>query len=94
MKTATLLKTIEKPNNPGAEQAIYTLSEPLQGHTTVLVSAIPGIIRSVSLEPETYIFGFDVAADEVVEWGELDGSFRGEMNHAKALDGAGYEVTK
>lgn len=41
--------------------------------------------------PETYIF----AADEdgkIVRWTELDGSFRGELDHEKALRGAGYEV--
>ncbi len=41
--------------------------------------------------PETYIFpGNDKG--EIVDYGELGGSFRGELNHAKALSNAGYSI--
>lgn len=40
---------------------------------------------------ETYIFPCD-AAGKVADWGELDGSYRGGSDHAKALRRAGYEV--
>lgn len=42
--------------------------------------------------PETYIFGADYKG-EVVNWGELPGSFRGGLDHDAALSGADYEVT-
>lgn len=42
--------------------------------------------------PETYIFPSD-ADGNVLDWGELDGSYRGGLDHAEALRGAGYEVT-
>ena len=41
--------------------------------------------------PETYIFSSD-AEGEVLSWGELEGSFKGAKDHARALKGAGYEV--
>ncbi len=40
--------------------------------------------------PETYIFPADETG-KVLDWGELDGSFRGSLDHARALANAGYE---
>lgn len=42
---------------------------------------------------ETYIFAAD-STGEVLGWGELDGSFRGAIDHEQALNGAGYSVCK
>jgi len=42
---------------------------------------------------ETYIFPA-TPEGEVADWGELDGSFQGCVNHALALQGAGYSVTE
>lgn len=41
--------------------------------------------------PETYLFPANEAG-EVIDWGELDGSYRGGFDHEAALTGAGYEV--
>lgn len=41
--------------------------------------------------PETYIFPASEAG-EIVNWGKLDGSVKGCLDHAEALRGAGYEV--
>ena len=41
--------------------------------------------------PETHIFPADKEG-EVISWLELKGSFRGELNHERALQNAGYEV--
>lgn len=43
--------------------------------------------------PETYIFPAN-RAGEVLSWGELDGSFRGGLDHEKALTNAGYSISK
>lgn len=52
----------------------------------VIVSAV-----SVLGEPETYIF--EATSDgKVAHWGELEGSFRGALNHTLALENAGYDV--
>lgn len=41
---------------------------------------------------ETYIFPA-TPDGEIDDWGELPGSFKGEQDHDKALERAGYEVT-
>lgn len=70
------------------EAKLYHLSEPLAGHQWVIVSATVAF----SSGPETYIFGATPEGD-VFNWGELPGSYRGGLDHAEALRGAGYEVT-
>lgn len=42
--------------------------------------------------PETCIFPCDADGD-VTDWGELDGSYRGGLDHEAALESAGYEVS-
>jgi hypothetical protein len=65
---------------------LYRLDPPLEGNEFVAVSA------TVAYRwPETYIFPADESGN-VLDWGELDGSFRGALDHAAALEGAGYEV--
>lgn len=41
--------------------------------------------------PETYIFPAD-SEGNVTDFSELPGSYRGGLNHKKALRGAGYEM--
>jgi hypothetical protein len=43
---------------------------------------------------ETYIFPAKRTGDtfDVADWGELEGSFKGSLDHEKALLGAGYRV--
>lgn len=41
--------------------------------------------------PETYIFPSNAAGD-VISYSELDGSYRGGLDHKQALENAGYEV--
>lgn len=89
MKTATLVKQL--PGFTGSAH-LYRLSEPLthdngQSFDHVIVSAT---VASFS-GPVTYIFGADESG-KVLDWGELDGSFRGDLDHAQALRNAGYEV--
>lgn len=65
---------------------LYRLDPPLDGHEYVVVSA-----ATVMGEPETYIFPSD-ADGNVTSWGELDGSFKGALDHQAALRGAGYDL--
>jgi len=83
-KTYTFVK--ELPGWAG-DARLYRLSEPLEGHEYVVVSATDVVFSG----PETYIFASD-ADGEVTNWGELDGSFRGAKDHEAALAGAGYAV--
>lgn len=66
----------------------YELSEPLGGFTHVVVSAA----TVMHTGPETYIFGADPGTLKVADWCELEGSYRGGLDHEEALRSAGYEV--
>lgn len=88
MKTATKVKDLVG-KRADIRAAVYHLSEPLDGHTYVRVSAVDAPFSG----PETYIFGSDEDG-EVVDWGELEGSFCGGMNHEKALRNAGYTLLR
>ena len=85
-KTATLIAN--KPWERG-EYRLYRLSEPLEGHELVLVSAIR-IAFDTGL-PETYIFPSSEAGT-ITNWSDLPGSIQGVYDHAQALAGAGYEL--
>lgn len=74
-------------NGPMTTADLYKLSHPLDGHDHVVVSATMILMT----EPETYIFGADPKG-EIVDWTDLDGSFKGAMDHAQALSNAGYEI--
>ncbi len=53
------------------------------------------VVVSATVAPysgaETYIFPSN-AEGEITSWGELDGSFRGALDHAEALANADYKV--
>ena len=91
MGTATFVKQ----RNGTGDGRVYRLDPPMvaesgTAHQYVWVSAVD----SFAHEPthETYIFPSD-AEGNVVDWCEQEGSFQGGCDHAKALAGAGYEVT-
>ncbi|MBT2587920.1 hypothetical protein [Arthrobacter sp. ISL-95] len=90
MSTRTLLKSAtqihKRLGDFRGDARLYKLSEPLDSHDHVVVSGINN-----EWGAETYIFGADESG-EVASWGELSGSFRGYVDHAEALRGAGYEV--
>lgn len=89
-----------KNKNWQGDARLYKLSEPIpygdclwddeaeeQKTEFVVVSANTVMYSG----PETYIFPTNEDG-EVLSWLELSGSFRGGLDHAKALKGAGYEV--
>ncbi len=82
-----------------AFQVLYRVSEPVTydecNHGTchkttdyVVVSAVPGLITGI---PQTYIFPAD-SKGEFLSLSTLPGSFDGAMNHAEAINGAGWEL--
>ena len=95
-KTATFLRKLD--NFKGNAQ-LYVLSEPVgwdydwdtkqyaEETNHVIVSAVVALYSGA----ETYIFPADKEGN-ILDWGELDGSFRGSLNHEAALRNAGYEV--
>ncbi len=97
MNTATHIRDIEGERgnvalyrlDPPLTYTHYTEDEELEAHY-VYVSAVPHI-------PETYIFpapGPDTVDLEPVSWSELPGSMRDTIDHADALNSAGYVVVR
>jgi len=84
MLTAKLIGP--RPNMQG-DGRIFELSEPHEGYSKVLVSAVHAVYSG----PETYIFGIE--EDGTIDWGELSGSFRGSLDHEEALKNAGYTIS-
>lgn len=87
MKTATEIREKRRTSGAGADWRFYRLSEPLEGNEYVIVSANNVMYSG----PETYIFAAD-SGGQVTDWLELDGSFKGDLDHVQALENAGYGV--
>lgn len=99
MKTAKLLKDVSKDFTGSA--GFYKLSEPIEwseydfekeesiSHKTsfVVVSATIAMFTGA----ETYIFPADKDGN-IVDYGELEGSYRGGLDQKAALEGAGFSV--
>jgi len=96
-KVATFIKTMDDQNATGL-QKLYCLDPPLVAeawdddddpakHEYVVVSGTNAMFSG----PETYIFPSNKNG-EIVDWGELPGSYRGGLDHEEALKGAGYVV--
>jgi len=94
-KKATFIKTL---NGFTGDASLYRLSPKLKVEPSwegdfegefeyVVVSATVAMFSG----SETYIFPSDENG-EVVDWGELEGSFRGALDHKEALAGAGYSL--
>jgi len=91
MRTARFVKNLDGFKG---EARLYELTPPLQGEWDkrkkarfVVVSAINAMFSG----PETFIFKADKTG-EVLDWGELSGSFKGALDHEQALNNAGYKV--
>ena len=74
------------------DAALYRLSPPMAGvdgwaFDHVIVSAV----IAIGSGPETYLFGCDENGENI-DFSELPGSFRGDRDHATALNGAGYSI--
>lgn len=99
MKTARMFKSGRSAS--GADWRAYELDPPLKttrwdGDSNtevdvevkyVVVSAVVAMFSG----PETFIFPGD-ADGKIVDWGELDGSFRGGLDHERALSNIGYKI--
>lgn len=95
MKKAAFIKELPI-NNAGAIQRLYRLNPPMPAPDWdedanpaeyVIVSAVIAMFSG----PETYIFPSDENGN-IIDWGELNGSYRGGLCHERALERAGYEV--
>ena len=96
MKTAKLIKDVSE--NFNGKACLYELSVPIaeyswdedekpNTHKFVICSTAHAIYSG----PETYIFPANENG-EVVDWGELEGSMRGNYSHEECLESAGYKL--
>lgn len=88
MKTARLMRVMDR-NEVGALWHLYKMDPPLEGAAWVVVSAADVMFSG----PETYIFPADEDG-HITDWFELDGSYRGGLDHEHALALAGYTVAQ
>lgn len=91
-KTATFVRAL---SGWRGDARLYRLSEPLapdygEERTPAEYVIVSAVVAAYS-GPETYIFPA-TADGAVVNYGELPGSFRGALDHAAALDNAGYAI--
>jgi len=86
----TGIATLVTERLPGfnGRASLYKLDPPLDGVHTFVVAYAAAVPYS---GPETYLFPSDETG-HITDWGELDGSYRGGLDHGEALRGAGYEV--
>ena len=68
---------------------LYQVDPPYHGSEYLVVSGIDYAFDTG--RPETYIFKANPEG-EITDWSELEGSFRGDVDHAGALEGAGYTI--
>jgi hypothetical protein len=93
MNTATLVRTGLLKGNAN----LYRVDPPVtyEDYDKDAAATTEYVIVSAAVVPysgpETYIFPAN-ASGEVTDWGELDGSYKGGLDHDEALRGAGYEV--
>jgi hypothetical protein len=82
-------RTARKIKNINKHQILWEVLPKINGHKYVVTSA-----KSVQFSgPETYMFGADENG-EIVDWCELPGSYRGELNHQKCFEEIGYNVNE
>lgn len=95
MKTAIFIRKLEgfngiaklyKLNPPIQERSWGEEEERKEEYQYVVVSAVVAYSG-----PETLIFGADEEGN-IVDWGDLEGSYRGGLIHERALERAGYTV--
>ena len=90
--TATFIKTM---TGFRGDARLYQVEPPIEygydEHKATSEFVIVSAVSAMFSGPETYIFpaGTD---GEILDWGELPGSFKGSFDHEEALRGAGYTV--
>lgn len=85
---ATFVKDLDKGSGT---QKLWKLSEPYavrdwDDSEKVTVEHVVTSATTVLGTPETYVFPSDENGD-IVEWGELPGSFKGALDHDQAIEG-------
>ena len=90
LKSAIAVKNVREAKG---RACLYKLSEPLVGYEYVVVSAAKDYRDDTynNMIGETFIFGSDETG-QVKSFLELPGSYKGGLDHQKALNDAGYDI--
>ena len=89
LKSAVAVKNIKEAKG---RACLYKLSEPLVGYEYVVVSAARDHKDNYNnMIGETFIFGSDQTG-KIKSFLELPGSYKGGLDHQKALNDAGYDI--
>jgi len=83
MITAKYIKT--EISGSGAEQKLYELSEKVKEDDNEFDHIIISAVTAPFSGPETYIFPANKEG-EIIDYGELSGSYRGGLDHDTALN--------
>ena len=97
MKTARFVKKCDWGTG---DARLYELSEPVEYDDDPPAKKTKFVAVSATIVPfsafsgsETFIFPADENG-EVIDWGELDGSYSGGLSHIEALERAGFQVVE
>lgn len=86
LKKATKIKDLSIHNPFLVKQSLYKLNPPLDGKDFVVVSASSSFINE-----EVYIFPSNETG-KILSFIELEGSYKGGLDHEKALNNMGYSL--
>ncbi len=91
-KTATFIRFLDKFTGVAK---LYRVSPKMAYEDGGEVKKTSFVVASATVAmfsgPETYLFPSNKDG-EIINWGELDGSYRGGLDHELALSNAGYSV--
>lgn len=80
-------RTARKIKDVNDRQILWEVLPRIDGHKYVITS-----VSNVQFTgPETYMFAADEKGN-IINWGELPGSYRGELNHQKCFENLDYKI--
>lgn len=88
MNTATPLRSL---SHWRGDVRLYRLVPPMKDGDVAREFVIVSAVDVPYSGPETYIFSATPDGD-VIDWMELEGSYRGGLDHTEALGNAGYTI--
>lgn len=82
-------KVANKIKRVNDHQFLWEVLPRIDGHKFVITS-----VSNVQFSgPETYMFAADEKGN-IVDWCELPGSYRGDLNHEKCFEEIGYKINE
>ena len=80
-------RTARKIKNVNSRQILWEVLPRINGHKYVITSATEVEFTG----PETYMFAADETGN-IIDWCELPGSYRGDLEHSKCFEYINYKI--